>query len=350
MTAPIATADLDLILTHTRDLWAEARGQRIFLTGGTGFFGCWLIESFLHANRALQLDAKIAVLTRNPTAFAQKCPHLQSDPALTLIPGDVRDFKLPPQLDRAEFRFIIHAATEASAKQAAEEPLAMLQTILHGTERTLQFASTHGTRKFLLTSSGAVYGEQPSHISHLSEDYAGAPNALARSSVYAEGKRAAELLCALYANAELECKIARCFAFVGPHLPLDAHFAIGNFLRDAMLGNPIQINGDGTPMRSYLYAADLAIWLWTMLFRAPSMEAFNVGSEEAISIASLAQTVNAALGSETPIHIAQQVQPNTMLRQYVPATGKAKRLLGLEPTFSLEEAIRRTASWYGHRT
>ena len=346
----IATTDLDLILAHTRDLWAEARGQRIFLTGGTGFFGCWLVESFLHANRALQLDASIAVLTRNPTAFAQRCPHLQSDPALTLIQGDVRDFRLPSTLDSAEFRYVIHAATEASAKQAAEEPLAMFQTILRGTERTLQFASTHGTRKLLLTSSGAVYGEQPASITHLPEDYAGAPNPLARGSVYAEGKRAAELLCALYANDMLECKVARCFAFVGPHLPLDAHFAIGNFLRDAMRGAPIQINGDGTPMRSYLYAADLAIWLWTMLFRAPSMEAFNVGSEEAISIADLARLVGAALGSNIQVRIAQQTDPATPARQYVPSTHKAQKHLGLQRFISLEDAIRRTATWQNYRS
>jgi dTDP-glucose 4,6-dehydratase len=308
------------------------------------------VESFLHANRALQLNANIVVLTRNQETFAQQCPHLQSDPALTLIPGDVRDFELPPILDVAEFRYVIHAATEASAKQAAEQPLQMLQTILHGTGRTLDFAASHGTRKFLLTSSGAVYGDQPVSITHIPEDYAGAPNPLARSSVYAEGKRAAELLCALYANDKLECKIARCFAFVGPHLPLDAHFAIGNFLRDVMRGNPIHINGDGTPMRSYLYAADLAIWLWTMLFRAPSMEAFNVGSEETVSILSLARIVANSIGSNAPIHIAQQAQPDTPLRQYVPSTQKAERLLGLRPTASLEESIRRTAIWHGYRS
>jgi dTDP-glucose 4,6-dehydratase len=116
-----------------------------------------------------------------------------------------------------------------------------------------------------------------------------------------------------------------------------------------MRGQPIQINGDGTPMRSYLYAADLAIWLWTMLFRAPSMDAFNVGSEEAISIANLAQTVNAALGSNTPIHIAQQAQPNKPPRGYVPSTQKAEQLLGLRPTVPLDEAIRRTAIWHGYR-
>lgn len=348
MAAPIATIDLDLILEHTRQMWDEMRGQQIFLTGGTGFFGCWLVESFLHINRALQLDAKIAVLTRNPTAFAKKCPHLQSDLALTLILGDVRDFEIPSRLHGAEFRYVIHAATESSAKQVAEGQLATLETILRGTERTLQFAATHGTRKFLLTSSGAVYGEQPAGIIHLPEDYAGAPNSLKPSSVYAEGKRAAELLCSLYAHAELECKIARCFAFVGPHLPLDAHFAVGNFLRDAMCGDPIQINGDGTPIRSYLYAADLAIWLWTMLFRAPSMEAFNVGSDEAVSIAGLARTVADTLNSNTPIHIAQQAQPETPVRRYVPSTRKAEQLLGLRPTVPLDEAILRTAAWYGH--
>jgi dTDP-glucose 4,6-dehydratase len=340
---------MEHVLKHTRELWSDIRGQRIFLTGGTGFFGCWLVESFLHANRELQLDATIAVLTRDPAAFARKCPHLESEAALTLIAGDVRDFQLPRELDNAEYRYVIHAATEASARQAAERPLAMLQTILRGTERTLEFAAAHGTRKFLLTSSGAVYGEQPASISHLSEEYAGAPNPLARGSVYAEGKRAAELLCSVYANAEMECKIARCFAFVGPHLPLDEHFAIGNFLRDAMQGDAIEVNGDGTPMRSYLYAADLAIWLWTMLFRAPSMEAFNVGSEEAVSIAELARTVVGTLGLETPIRVAQQPLAGVPVRQYVPSVRKAERMLGLRATVSLEEAIRRTAAWHGFR-
>jgi dTDP-glucose 4,6-dehydratase len=343
MAAPLDAADIDLILANTRDLWHEMRGQRVFITGGTGFFGCWLAESFLHANRVEKLSARLTILTRNPLAFAQKCPHLACDPAITLLAGDVKDFAYPD----GEFKYVIHAATEASAKQGAENPIEMLATILRGTERTLDFAATHGTRKFLLASSGAVYGSQPALITHLNEDYAGAPTPLKPESVYAEGKRAAELMCAVYgAKFGIECKIARCFAFVGPHLPLDAHFAIGNFIRDAMRGDLIRVNGDGTPKRSYMYAADLAIWLWSILFRAPAMEAFNVGSDRAISILELAHAVNATLGSKADVRVAQVVVLGAQVRQYVPSIKKAEQQLGLKCEVSLEDAIRRTAAWH----
>jgi dTDP-glucose 4,6-dehydratase len=344
MAAPLPIADLDLILDHTRELWAEMRGQRMLITGGTGFFGCWLVESFLHANRVLELGARATVLTRNPAAFGQKCPHLAPDPAIELLAGDVRDFPFP----EGEFRYVIHAASEVSAGQSGDDAQEVFDAIVRGTERVLQFAAQHGTRKLLLTSSGAVYGPQPASITHIPEDYSGALDSNAAGSAYADGKWAAELLCARYGSAHgFECKIARCFAFVGPHLPLDGHFAIGNFIRDAMRGEAISIEGDGTPKRSYMYAADLAVWLWTMLFRAPAQEAFNVGSEQAVSILELAHAVNAALGSKAGVRVAQKAVDGAPARQYVPSTAKAQRMLGLRPQVSLDEVIRRTAAWHG---
>jgi dTDP-glucose 4,6-dehydratase len=344
---PLSMIDLDLVLAQTQDLWEEMRGQRVFITGGTGFFGCWLVESFCHVNRALELGARATVLTRDPARFAAKCPHLAGDSAITLHAGDVRDYKFP----LGEFRFVIHAATEASGKQTAEE---LLSTILAGTERTLKFTGQCGARKFLLTSSGAVYGRQPAEISHLPETYECAPDSLDAANVYAEGKRAAEQICVLHQKAaaargiEFEAKIARCWVFCGPHLPLDAHFAIGNFIGDVLAGRAISIAGDGTPRRSYLYAADLAVWLWTILFRASALLPINVGSGRDVSIRELADVVAATLAPGTQIHVAKQAVPGASPTRYVPSVERAERLLGLRETVGLEEAIRRTAAWHGY--
>src|SRR5271169_6277096 len=123
--------DLEHVLRFTRPLWEEARGCSLFMTGGTGFFGCWLLESFLFINRALALDANVTVLTRAPEAFLRKCPHLAGDPSLSLVRGDVGNLAAAGE----RHDFLIHAATEASAKQAAERPLELLFTIVEGTRR-----------------------------------------------------------------------------------------------------------------------------------------------------------------------------------------------------------------------
>jgi nucleoside-diphosphate-sugar epimerase len=345
---PIGIEDLDHILAETRGVWEEMRGQRVFLTGGTGFFGCWLVESFCHVNRVLGLGARATVLSRDPAKFAAKAPHLAADDSVELLAGDVRDFAFPP----GEFRYVIHAATEASAKQLAEEPWEMLATMLAGTERTLKFAMECGARKFLLTSSGAVYGRQPGEVTHLPESYLGAPDCVDAANTYAEGKRASELMCAVYQKLarskglEFEAKIARCWAFSGPHLALDSHFAIGNFIGDVLAGRGISIGGDGTPTRSYLYGADLAIWLWTMLFRAPALVPINVGSGREVSILELAQVVAATLDPAAEIRVAKVAVPGAMPPRYVPSVERAEAMLELRETVSLEESVRRTAEWH----
>ena len=128
-------------------------------------------------------------------------------------------------------------------------------------------------------------------------------------------------------------------------LPLDAHFAIGNFIRDAIAGGPIRIGGDGTPMRSYLYAADLAVWLWTILFRGKSNRAYNVGSSEDLSIKEFAEKVAAVLNPYVEIQVANSPRnPKNPLR-YVPNTDRAKNELGLSPRIGIEQAIARVEKW-----
>jgi dTDP-glucose 4,6-dehydratase len=258
-----------------------------------------------------------------------------------VIQGDIRSFDFPD----GEFRHIIHAATESSTKPNAEDRLQLLDAIVKGTRHTLEFAGACGAQNLLLTSSGAVYGQQPAEMTHIPEDYSGAPNPLDSKSAYGEGKRIAEHLCALYADSHLLPKIARCFAFVGPYLPLDAHFAIGNFIHDALNGSPIIVKGDGTPRRSYLYAADLMIWLWTILFRGRSLRPYNVGSEEHLSVAELAQTVAKCVSPPLAVKIIGVADPNKIVEQYVPSTQLAFRELQLKTIIDLPSAIQRTLEW-----
>jgi nucleoside-diphosphate-sugar epimerase len=334
--------DLDHVLENTSGVWDELHGARLFVTGGTGFFGCWLLESFLSANDHLRLDAAVVVLTRDARAFGRKAPHLASHPAVTLLGGDVRTFEAPA----GAFSHVIHAATDSAPTRGDHGRLPMFDTIVEGTRRTLELARRSGATRFLLTSSGAVYGRQPPELTHLSEHYAGGPDPANAGQVYAEAKRAAEMLCAVYADARLQPTIARGFAFVGPYLPLDVHFAAGNFIRDALGGGPIRISGDGTAVRSYLYAADLAIWLWTILLRGIALHPYNVGSGAAVTVRELADTVAATLGPGMSIDVAQPAAAGTTAGRYVPDVTRAELELGLRPTVSLADGISRTAAWH----
>ncbi len=327
--ARIPAEDLDHILAHTSGIWEALRGQNIFVTGGTGFVGTWLVESFIFANKRLDLNARALLLTRNPDRVRV------TSPAVQVLKGDVRSFAYP----EGEFSFVIHAATEQGHAPGN------FGLDIQGTKHILEFARTHGTRRFLFTSSGAVYGKQPSDLTHIPEDYPGAPSTVDLNSAYGHAKRASEFLCSVYAEQfGFSAILARLFAFAGPYLPLDLNFAIGNFIRDVLTGGPIRIAGDGTPYRSYLYAADLAIWLWTLLIRGESARPYNVGSDQDLTIADLARAVAQNTIPELPIEIARR-PTDARPSRYVPCVDRARAELGLAPWIPLSEAIRRMYKW-----
>jgi len=340
---PLPAADLHYILAHTESIWRELSGERLFLTGGTGFFGIWLLETLAAANSELGASIDVTVLSRDPERFTARHPHLAH--SFTWLKGDVRNFIFPA----GEYSQIIHAATSTDARFNASSPNEAFQTIIDGTRHVLDFAGQAGTKNLLLTSSGAIYGPQPPAMSHIPESYTGAPDITNPDSVYAEGKRTTELQLAIAArDYGLQGKIARCFAFVGPHLPLDWHYAIGNFMRDVLAGKEIVIQGDGRPQRSYLHAADLVIWLFTILLRGKNMRPYNVGSAEACSIAELAQRVARISGHPGEVSILTPEGAGPAPR-YVPDTSRARDELGLGEIIPLDDAIARTLAWLkGH--
>ena len=337
--------DLDAVLEQTADLWEELRGARILITGGTGFFGCWMLETLLRANQRLGVGASAVVVTRDARAFSAKAPHLASQAAVRLQESDIRTWRWRD----GALTHVIHAGTDTRPPITREDRLRVFDTIVDGTRRTLDAAQSAGATRFLMTSTGAIYGRQPAGTTHVREEFAGAPDATDPRAAGAEAKRAAEMLCALYGEGPLHTAIARCFAFVGPYLPLDAHLAIGNFIAAALARRPIAIHGDGTPLRSYMYAADLAAWLWTILLRGGRGRAYNVGSERAISIADAAHAVARAAGSGAGVTIAQPA-PAGPAERYVPSTERARTELGVRMTVEFDEALRRTLAWHRARS
>jgi len=337
----ISVKDLKIMLAQIQKLSINnsIKGSRIFISGATGFFGKWLMEYFLYLNKELNSDIKICALSRDPEKFLDLYKFFKNIKCITWVKGDIRTYKFPLQ----QFDYLIHAAADADAKLNAEDPLLMLDTIIEGTKRIMEFAKTQSEIKgILFTSSGAVYGRQPENITHIREKDCFYLDINSPVSAYAEGKRMAELYCSIYAKQyNLPIKIARCFAFVGPYLPLDKHFAIGNFIANVLSKQDIIIKGDGTPLRSYMYASDLITWLLTILVKGEVNTPYNVGSDRAISISDLALLINSLQSHPKKVKIYghKNEQP---LEQYVPDITKCRENLNLELTISLEESITRT--------
>jgi len=289
------------------------------------------VETFEHARKALGFQTELHLLCRDPEAWARRAPHLAASPAIRLHPGGLLDFQPPA----GPFDGLIHMAVDHGTPGDHE------RQAVDGARRILDLAGAAGVSRLLFTSSGAVYGPATG------PDPLGEDRPVQPVTDYGRAKGVVEELFAAHAQARgAEAVLARCFAFVGPGLPLDANYAIGNFLRDALAGQPIRIQGDGTPLRSYLHGADLAIWLWTLYFRGPSCLPVNVGSDQPCSIRELATRVAAQVSPGLPVEVLGQAVPGVPPPSYLPAIHRARALCGLEVRIGLDEAIQRTAEWH----
>lgn len=333
----LSNDELDSIIQNVTS-WQQLKGKNIFLSGGTGFVGKWILASFIYANSSLSLGSKIYVLSRKPKEFLKQFPNLVDLNSIEFIEGDIRSFNINKNLS---IDYAIHAATDVVAKRSSID---IFNDCVHGTDNLLKEIQKVNCKKLLLLSSGAVYGSTPETLDLISEEYSGSPNTMSEFSAYGEGKRVSELLsCIESESGQLSVTTARCFAFVGPYLPLDKHFAIGNFILSAMKDEKIFIRGDGTPLRSYLYSADLVLWLWELLFKGKNSTVYNVGGSEPVSIERLANKVVQSLNSSSLIEISTPKDKNKPVQKYIPDIQRIYNDLGLKPIFDLESSIQRTA-------
>lgn len=339
----IDRVDLDHILSAAKIEFLELKDKTLFITGGTGFLGKWLVEALLYANDQLNLDCQLILLSRNPNNFKREFPHLGNHPAIKMVEGDISTFSFP----ESPIDIIIHAAADADSSLHSTNSMQTFNSIVDGTKRVIECAKSKNVQMILHFSSGAVYGKMPANIERFSEDYMGAPDCLNPSSSYGEGKRVAEFLLSIFGR-ESNCliKIARLFSFIGPYMPLNGSFAAGNFIRDALHDKHIKIQGDGTPLRSFLYAGDFVIWCMKLLVRGESLRPYNIGAEQAYSIADLAQQV-ANQFEECKISIAKKADSSAPKISYLPNVSRTMAELGVEQTVSLENGIKKVIKFIG---
>jgi dTDP-glucose 4,6-dehydratase len=336
LSKPLPHDDLESIVSEAGESFEALRGARVFITGGTGFFGHWLVESLLHANRVKQLGVRATILTRNVSSFRARSPWITADASVSLLEGDARAFQFPAE----PHSHILHAATDSGGQQSSLSEAQLHDSIVEGTRHVLDFAETSEAVRMLYVSSGAVYGRSIPLC--VPEEF---PLQSLPRACYASAKQLAEQMC-LSRGGETEAVIARCFAFVGPRLPLDQHFAIGNFIGAALAGETLMIQGDGTSWRSWLYMRDLAIWLWTLLVRGKAGRPYNVGSDAGHTIADAATLTAATLAPGSEVKVLGRPVPEAPPSVYVPCIQRAQTELGLRVSVPLAEALRRTAAWY----
>jgi len=338
----IVEQDAHFIIQSIESRLEQLKGKSILITGATGFIGTNLLESLALLNDSYSCSScRVVGLARNPQRLERTAPHLLNRRDILILYGDVCTFEFPESFD-----YVIHAAAPVDPKELSRDRLGTAERIVNGTRQVLQQSVQHNVGRLLHISSGAVYGRQPPDLPRLAEDYSGGPDTMEPAWAYGEAKRYAEVLCSVFRQTHgMSSIIARPFTFVGPYQSLDAGFAITQFIRCGLQGEPIHIEGDGTPLRSYCYSADLTVALWRILLDGKIGCAYNVGSEEPICILELARKVVAVIGSKSEIVVARDPISGREPARYIPDITRLKSEVGICPQFGLDEALVRTIAW-----
>jgi len=318
--------------------------KKMLITGGTGWFGKWLLQTIIYLNKNHNFKISAYIPTRSVEKFKNEYPEIYYHDFLNFFNYDVNS----STLDCEKCDFIIHSAVSADSKLYKEQPLLISDTIVNGTKNILDFAVKNNPEKFLFISSGAVYGKQPYDMSNIPESYINCKmDILNPLNVYHEAKRYAEQLCAIYIKQfGLNITIARPFTFFGPYQNLDTPFAITDFIKNCIAGQDIEILSDGSTVRSYMYAADLPMWLFKILLDGKVNEAYNIGSNASITIKDLAENIVKLFNPKLKVVIKGEKISKEKVNIYVPAINKAINELGLRLSFNFEKGLKRTYEWY----
>lgn len=328
----INESELNFIYGSNEVNFKKLQNTKILITGCTGFFGKWILALLLYLKEKRKIYISAVCISRSPILFKEEYPEAENS-LFQWVQGDVKTLKLNDK----KYDYVIHGATNVSGNDSTKETF---NTCVEGTKNIMSQLDVV-KQKALLISSGAVYENFP------------------KNGVSENCELAAELEEITYGNAKIlsenyfkeiskaksfDIAIARCFSFVGPHLPMDKHFAIGNFISDVLEGNEIIINGNGSPKRSYLYMSELINWLFILLLKKNKKSTYNIGSDESLSIKNLAYEVSSALRGNNKIKILGSFKDGVGA-PYFPNINQFKKEFSVKVMIDIHEAILRTANW-----
>ena len=335
------------------------RGKRLFISGGAGFLGHYLIQSVLHWNRTQADGAPIQVTACDN--YSRGVPEwlisLSGNGFLTVLEHDITH---PLSENVGNLDFVIHAASIASPTYYRKYPIATMDANVNGLRLLLdrsreQQAAGHPVSGFLFFSTSEIYGDPPLDQIPTAEAYRGNVSCTGPRACYDESKRFGETLCVNFARQfGLPITIARPFNNFGPGLKITDRRVIPDFARDLFAGKDLVLLSDGSPTRTFCYVADAIVGYFQILVRGRSAEAYNIGNESPeISMLELSQML-VRIGRELFDYTGKVVQHASKEKEYLtdnpqrrcPSIAKAKSELGFEPEISLEEGLRRTLMWY----
>ncbi|NVN98804.1 MAG: NAD-dependent epimerase/dehydratase family protein [Geobacteraceae bacterium] len=331
--------DCEEICPSAVTLLQEIKNQKLYITGGTGFVGTWIAELVTCLNDKHGFNTGLVLVARDTDSFRERAPHIASRKDIQLVSADVRrTLEIPDDVS-----YLLHLAASPDNRQHVSNPIVTMETITGGTGNVLDSASKLASlKKILVASSGQVYGKQGN--AKISENMPGTLNSNSITSVYPEAKRYAETLCCAYwSSCKLPVVIARPFSFIGPYQGLDKPWAINNFIRDALMDNPVRIIGNGMPVRSYMYPSDMALWFLRILTSGTAGLAYNVGSPSGISLKDVAEKVMQYFGAAADVIIKNM---NDDFSAFVPDDTFCRESLNLSVTVPIDTALRRSLEWY----
>lgn len=357
--AQVVTRDLADICRRLDSEFTIMQGKTLFISGGAGFLGHYLVQAVLHWNHSHSDCPQIRVIASDN--YIRGVPEwltaLEGDPSLTLLRHDITD---PLPDDVGPLDFIIHAASIASPIYYRRYPIETMDANVNGLRLLLercriQQAAGHPMSGFLYFSTSEIYGDPTPDQIPTPETYRGNVSCTGPRACYDESKRYGETLCVNFARQyDMPIASARPFNNYGPGLKISDRRVIPDFARDLFAGNDLVLLSDGSPTRTFCYVADAIVGYFKILVRGRAGEAYNIGNESPeISMLTLAETL-AESASSLFGYEGKVVRNVSGDQEYLtdnpqrrcPIIAKAREELDFEPEVSFEEGLRRTLVWY----